>query len=347
MTPAVTRAVQLIEPGQPLQLRSAPLPPLGPGDVLVRVRAAGICHTDEHYRAGGFTFRSLPMTLGHEVAGVVEQAGGGAHAFQAGDRVVVHYLATCGTCRYCMAGHDQFCPSGEMIGKDRPGGYAERLVVPAASLVPLPGSISFEHGAVMMCSTATSFHALRKGRLRPGERVAIFGAGGLGLSAVQIARLTGATDVYAVDIRAEKLDLARQYGAIPIDASDGDPVTAIRRATDGEGVDVALELVGLPATMKQAVRCLAKLGRAVMVGLATRPFELHTYFDLLGNEGEIIGCSDHLKSELPIVLEYARQGRLDFSHVVTRIIPLDADAINETLASLAQYGGHARTVITP
>jgi 2-desacetyl-2-hydroxyethyl bacteriochlorophyllide A dehydrogenase len=347
MTRTTTRAVQLVEPGQPLQLRRAPLAPLGPADALVRVKAAGICHTDEHYRAGGFEFRSLPVTLGHEVAGVVERAGARAGPFRAGDRVAVHYLATCGTCRYCTSGHEQFCPSGAMIGKDRPGGYAEHLVVPAASLVRLPESIPFEHGAVMMCSTATSFHALRKGRLQPGERVAVFGAGGLGLSAVQLARLMGATDVYAVDIRADKLDRAARYGARPVAATDGDPVAAIRQATGGEGVDVALELVGVPATLKQAVRCLAKLGRAVMVGLATRPFEVHTYVDLLGNEAEIIGCSDHLKRELPTVLEYARQGRLDFSHVVTRTIPLDADAINDSLASLARYGDHVRTVITP
>lgn len=347
MTETMTRAVQLVEQGKPLQLRTVPIQPLGAADVLVRVKAAGICHSDAHYQSVGFPFKTLPMTLGHEIAGVVEETGPAVGRFRPGDRVVVHYLATCGACRYCTDGNEQFCPSGEMIGKHRPGGYADLVVVPSASLVPLPGDIPFEHGAVMMCSTATSFHALRKGRLQPGERVAVFGAGGLGLSAIQLARIMGATEVFAVDIRPDKLERARRYGATPVDASKAEPAVEIRRATGGEGADVAVDLVGIPATMAGAVRCLAKLGRAVMVALTTKPFEVHSYTELVGNEGEIIGCSDHLRHELPIILDYARQGRLDFSHIITETIPLDAAAINSTLASLARNGSGVRTVITP
>lgn len=347
MTHSTTRAVQLVAIGSALELREVPLAPLGPTDLLVRVKAAGICHSDEHYRAHGFGMKHLPMTLGHEVAGVVETAGASVTRFRAGDRVAVHYLATCGQCRYCTSGNEQFCPSGEMIGKHRPGGYADFVVVPAASVVALPDSVPFEHGAVMMCSTATSFHALRKGRLQPGERVAVFGCGGLGLSAIQLARLMGAIEVFAVDINARKLELATTYGATPIDASSEDPVEAIRRATGGDGADVALELVGDPATIGPAVRCLARLGRAVMVGLASSPCEVNTYTDLIGGEGEIVGSSDHLLRELPILLEYARQGRLDFSNIVTDVIPLDAAAINGALAHLASHGSHVRTVIAP
>src|SRR5204863_5501449 len=161
----------------------------------------------------------------------------------------------------------------------------------------------FEHGAVIMCSSATALHALRKSRLRGGETVAVFGAGGLGMSAVQIARALGALDVYAVDINPAKLRLAEKYGAIAVDASSGDPVARIREMTAGRGVDVSLELIGLPSTMQQAVRCLAPMGRTVIGGITNKPLQLDTYREVLGPEAEIIGTNDHLLSELPLLIE--------------------------------------------
>jgi threonine dehydrogenase-like Zn-dependent dehydrogenase len=198
-----------------------------------------------------------------------------------------------------------------------------------------------------MCSTATSFHALRKARLQPGETVAVFGAGGLGVSAIQLARLFGALEVYAVDISDGKLDLARKYGAIPVDASRCDPVREIRRLSKGKGVDVAVELIGLGKTMEQAVQSLAVLGRAVMVGIADRPIEIDSYSELLCKEAEVIGSSDHLLWELPLLVEYVRTGRLDLSHVVTRTVPLEAAPINGAMDALESYAGGVRTVITP
>jgi propanol-preferring alcohol dehydrogenase len=207
--------------------------------------------------------------------------------------------------------------------------------------------VPFEQGAIMMCSSATSFHALRKGRVRPGERVAVFGAGGLGMSAIQLAYIVGALAVYAVDINRKKLALAERYGAIPVDAAQGDPVSQLRRLTQGRGVDVALELIGLPQTMEQAVRSLGSLGRAVLVGITDQPFQVHSYTELLGKEAEVIGSSDHLLSELPLLLEFARQGRLDLGDVVTRTVGLDADAINEALDGLERFASDVRVVITP
>lgn len=341
------RAVQLDEIGRPLQGREVPLPRPGPTDVLVRVRAAGICHSDAHYRAGTSSVAFTPLTLGHEVTGAIEQVGDQVNRFRPGDRVCVHYMATCGECVYCLRGQEQFCKQGQMIGKHRHGGYAEFILVPARSLVPLPAEISFEHGAVMMCSTATSYHALRKGRLQAGERVAVFGAGGLGMSAIQLARIMGALDVYAVDINPDKLALAARYGAIPVDAAHDDAVRQIRHLTGGQGVDVALELVGMPQTMKQAVRCLGIHGRAVMVGIGRQPLEVQVYTEVLGKEAEIIGASDHLIDELPTILEWARRGWLNLEHVVTQIVPLDAVAINAVLDALDEFRSPVRTVIMP
>jgi D-arabinose 1-dehydrogenase-like Zn-dependent alcohol dehydrogenase len=341
------KAVRLIEIGKPLEMQEIPIPALSEQDVLVRIKAAGICHSDVHYRAGTSAVGPLPQTIGHEVAGVVEEVGTGVRRVQIGDRVCLHYLLSCGRCHFCRNGHEQFCPQGEMIGKHTDGGYAEYITVPARNAVRLPDEVSFEHGAIMMCSSSTSFHALRKARLQAGETVAIFGAGGLGMSAVQLARTMGALAVYAVDINADKLALAERSGAIPIYAGQADPVVEIQRLTAGRGVDVALEVIGLKETMEQAVRSLAVLGRAAVVGIGDRPFEIDSYRDLLGREAEVIGCSDHTLWELEVLIEYARQGRLDLSHVVARTIPLDAVAINETLDALGQFGGEVRTVIQP
>jgi propanol-preferring alcohol dehydrogenase len=234
-----------------------------------------------------------------------------------------------------------------MLGKHCDGGYAEYITVPARNAVPLPAEIPFEQGAILMCSSATCFHALRKAELKPGETVAVFGAGGLGMSALQLARAFGALEVYAVDINQAKLKLAQKHGAIPIDATSSDPVAEIRRLTGGRGVDVALEVIGLKQTMEQAVRSLAIFGRAVMVGIADRPFEIDSYPELLCREAVVIGSADHLLQELPLLIELTRKGTLDLSGVVTRTVPLEADAINETMNSLERFGEQVRTVIVP
>ncbi|OHD72849.1 MAG: alcohol dehydrogenase [Spirochaetes bacterium RBG_13_68_11] len=342
------KAVRLVSVGMPLELFDVPVPAVGDRDVLVRVKAAGICHSDVHYRAGTSQVRPLPMTLGHEVAGVVEEVGrGAAGRLRAGDRVVLHYNLSCGDCWYCSTGNEQFCPHGLMLGHFTDGGYSEYVAVPARNALPLPPEIPFEQGATLMCASATSFHALRKARLRAGERAAVFGVGGLGMSAVQLARAFGAIEVFAVDLAAEKLALAEHYGACPVDAARTDPVEEIRRRTEGRGVDVALEMVGRASTMRQAVRSLAPMGRAVIVGIGGEPLSIDTYRELLGGEAEVIGSNDHLLQELPQLIEMARRGILDTSRVVTRTIPLDPVAINGALDALERYEGGIRTVIVP
>jgi propanol-preferring alcohol dehydrogenase len=287
------------------------------------------------------------MTLGHEVAGVIEEVGAQVTNVNVGDRVCLHYLVTCGDCRYCATGNEQFCATGSMIGKYQDGGYAEYIAVPSRNAVPLPDDIPFEQGAIMMCSSATSLHALNKAGVKPGESVAVFGVGGLGMSAVQLAQAFGALDVYAVDINADKLRLAETYGAIPVNAREADPVAEIRRLTGGQGVDVALELVGLPQTIEQAVHSLGVFGRAILVGIAEHPFELHSYHDIIPKEAQIIGCSDHLLPELHLLIELVRRGTLNLSSVVTRTVPLDAEAINAALDDLEAFGPDIRTVIMP
>lgn len=341
------KAVRLMQPLRHLELQDVSMPVVGPRDVLVRVKAAGICHSDAHYRAGRSPVRPLPLTLGHEVAGIVEEVGGEISRFRPGDRVCLHYLATCGVCAHCQRGNEQFCVSGQMMGKHRDGGYAEFVLMPDRSVFALPKEIPFEQGAILMCSSATSFHALRKARLQPGESVAIFGVGGLGISAIQLAKAFGAGDVFAVDIKQGKLSNATNLGAVPIDASVGDPVEEIRHATNGRGVDVALELIGLPLTMRQAVSCLAIQGRAALAGITEKTFEVSPYYELLNKEAEIIGVSDHLAQELPEVLEFARRRVLDLSAAITRTLPLDARLMNAALDELENFDVEGRIVIQP
>ncbi len=341
------KAVRLVQPGRPLELQDIPLPHTGDEDVLVRIAAAGICHSDAHYRAGKARVHPLPLTLGHEVAGIVETVGRDVKHFCVGDRVCLHYMVTCGKCAWCAKGNDQFCETGAMIGKSRDGGYAEFIVIPARSVFELPDEIPFEHGGVMMCSSATSLHALKQARLKAGESVAVFGTGGLGLSAIQLAKALGGGEVFAIDIKTNKLELARSLGAVSIDARANDPVKLIRDRTDGRGVDVALELVGLPLTMQQAVRSLAIHGRAALVGITDRNFEVSPYHELINRETEIIGVSDHLASEIPSLLEFARTGKLDLSGVVTHTIPLQPQVINDVLDRLEHFSEDVRVVITP
>jgi propanol-preferring alcohol dehydrogenase len=341
------KAVRMTGVGKPLQLQEIPIPEVGPADILVRVRAAGICHSDVHYRAGISPVHPLPMTLGHEVAGVVEQAGAEVDRVNVGERVALHYNVTCGQCYDCSTGNEQFCGRVKMIGHHRDGGYAEYIAVPARNAVALPEEIPFEQGATLMCASATAFHVLRKARLRAGETVAVFGVGGLGMSAVQLAKAFGALDVYAVDINEEKLALAAHYGAVPVNAREVDAVAEIRALTGGKGVDVAVELVGLPRTMQQTVQCLGVMGRGVIAGIGDRPLEIDTYRELLGKEAEVIGSNDHLLQELPLLVELARRGVLDTSRVVTRTVPLDADAINGALDALERFGSDVRAVIVP
>jgi propanol-preferring alcohol dehydrogenase len=346
--PTTMRAVRLVAPGQPVELHEVPVPVIGPNDVLVKVHAAGICHSDVHYRAGRSRVEPLPLTLGHEVAGEIVAVGSHVLRRQPGDRVCLHYLVICEECAHCQAGREQFCVEGLMLGHFTDGGWAEYIAVPARNAVRLPDHVPYEHGAVMMCSSATSLHALRKGRLERGESVLVVGAGGLGQSAIQIARALGARTVVAVDRDDAKLALAEQFGAIAVNASGRsveETVAAVRDATEGRGVDVALELVGHGDTVQVALKSVAPLGRAVVVGLNDVTVAVDTYRDLIGREAELIGSNDHFLSELEELCVMARAGELVLDDIVTAEVPLDAAAINDVLDRLERGAAPARTVV--
>ncbi|MBX3038457.1 MAG: zinc-binding dehydrogenase [Anaerolineales bacterium] len=341
------KAVRFVGVKQALEMQDIPVPEIGERDILVKVKAAGICHSDAHYRAGISPVKPVPLTLGHEVAGVVEKIGSQVTKVKIGDRVCLHYNITCGDCYHCSTGNDQFCEKVLMLGHYTNGGYAEYISIPARNAIHLPDEIPFEQGATLMCASATAFHALKKSRIKAGERVAIFGVGGLGQSAIQLAKAFGAIEVFAIDINQEKLNLAKEYGAIPVNAKEVNPVDEIKKLTNNKGVDVAIEMIGLSQTMKQAIQIAGVMGRVIIVGLSSQPIEVNTYTEILGNEVELIGSNDHHLAELPLLVDLARRKILDTSKIVTKTVLLDAEEINQVLDDLENFSSDVRTVIVP
>jgi propanol-preferring alcohol dehydrogenase len=326
------RAVRIVAPNAPL--REATLPHLPParGEVQIEVHACGICHSDGHYRAG-FGNIELPRTPGHEIAGIVRETGAEVAGIREGDRVAVHYLRSCGECQACRQWGEQFCERGEMIGKHCDGGYAELINVPAANAIPVPPNVPLEIAALMMCSTATAYHALRVARMREGDRLALLGFGGLGVSALEVARALGAAEVAVVDVVPEKLQLAEARGA------------RAARIDELQGFDIAVDFTGRPEVSTAALRALAPGGRLVVVALSEAPITINPYRDLLGKERSIIGCSDHLRGELFELMELAAAGRIDLTHAISNRVPLEAKAIDAVLHELEKGTSALRNVI--
>jgi propanol-preferring alcohol dehydrogenase len=233
--------------GGPLILEDVPIPQPGPDDALVRVKACAVDQFDLTIRDGNFPTAKTPIILGHEIAGVVESVGANVEDVQPGDRVTSTLYLTCGRCRYCLTGRETICADFKgYVGIHTPGAYAEYTTVPAVNLVKLPKTISFPEGSVIANAIGTPYHALTKrAKVQPSEHVIVTGAGGgVGVHAIQLAKMMGAF-MMAVDIGEEKLSLARDLGAdVVFDASSGDFSETVREWTNGEGVEVILELVG-------------------------------------------------------------------------------------------------------
>lgn len=269
------RAARFYAADKPLSIESCPRPVPESGEVLVRVKACGVCGSDVHMRHGRVPVRKSPIILGHEIAGVVADVGTGGSPWKEGDAVIVRAGGSCGTCAFCQSGRDNLCSRQRVLGMDEDGGFAEHVKAPAASLVPLPEGVPFETAAILSDAVATPYHALvARGALRPGESVAVFGCGGLGIHAVQLARLFGASVVIAVDVRQGPLERARSLGAEHlVNAAEEEPDRAIRRLT-GDGVDLAVECVGRATTVAQAAKSLRPGGRVVVVGMGDEPLTL-------------------------------------------------------------------------
>lgn len=342
------KAARFYQAGTPLALEDIPRPDPGPGEVLVRVRACGICGSDIHIVYEGVTPTAFaPITLGHEPAGEVAELGPGVQGFALGNRVAVCPFIVCGKCRNCTDGRSQICLERKCIGIQAEGALAEYVVVPASNLVPLPDNVPFEQGAIITDAVATPFHALTvTGRLRAGETVAVFGCGGLGVHGVKLARLAGAALVIAVDVRGSALERAQAAGAdLTLNAADVDVVEAIHQATGG-GVDLACELVGVNASISQAVDSVRIGGRAVVAGLGAEPITVSPPVKFVRQETALLGSYGFTVSETAELVGLVATGRLDIADSVSARFPL-AD-INQALDSLHQKTNDpVRIVIEP
>jgi D-arabinose 1-dehydrogenase-like Zn-dependent alcohol dehydrogenase len=322
------RAVRLHRPrtadrAEDLRVEELEVPRPGPGQVLVRVRACGVCASDLHV-VNGVTPPGgpLPMTLGHEPAGTVAELGDGVDGWQPGDRVAVLPAAACGRCGYCLAGRDNLCPTVRVAGIDVDGAQATFVVAEARALVPIPPGLPDEQAAIVTDAVATPYHALKRGGVGEGSTVAVFGLGGLGMHAVLLAKLAGA-HVVGVDVAETNLARALEWGADEVvDGSDGRPSRRIRELTEG-GVDRSFEFVGLPGTVDQAVKSLRPGGRATVVGLGPAPIQTVPIGRFVAQETELVGSFGATAQDVGELFDLVDQGRLDLGRSVTDRLSID------------------------
>jgi S-(hydroxymethyl)mycothiol dehydrogenase len=351
----VTRGLVYAEPGERPRVEELTLDPPGAGEVQVRVEACGVCHTDLHVvETGGWGMR-FPILLGHEGAGVVEEVGEGVSSVAAGDRVVIAWRAPCGdSCRACRRADPRRCSNnlrakrrlhravdGALLSAVlRCGTFADRVVVHEACAVKVPDELPVEQACLLACGFSTGAGAaLWATPVREGSSVAVIGCGGVGLAAIQGARLAGAARIVAVDVVPEKLELALELGATDaVDASGGDAVAQVRALTDG--VDHAFSAITPASGLADAVKMCAYGGTATLVGVppAGRTLEVDVELDLFHPKvaiGVTHGGDTIPKQDFPFLAQAALDGKLDLDRFVTKTIALEQvpEALDELHAS--------------
>ncbi len=327
---------------------SVPFPTPSADGVVIAVRAAGVCRSDWHgWQGHDADIKSLPHVPGHEFAGEVVEIGRDVRKWRVGDRVTMPFVAGCGTCRECSAGAAQVCDRQFQPGFTAWGAFAEAVAVPFAdyNLVALPESLDFVTAAALGCRLATAYRAVAlQGRAAQGEWVAVFGCGGVGLSAVMVAAALGARPI-AVDVRDESLAMAKAFGAeYVVNAASADPVAAIQELSDG-GVQLSLDALGSAATAANSIKSLRKRGRHVQVGLlAGSEFRPRLPMELvIGRELEIYGSHGLAAADYSPLLDLILAGKLPVASMVRRKISLvEAPA---ALVAMGSFGEPGITVI--
>lgn len=329
----------------PLTVVNVPDPSPGPGEALVRVAACGLCHTDLHYLDHGVpTFKTPPLILGHEASGTVAALGARVSGRTVGDRVLIPSVLSCGRCRPCRSGRENLCESLVMVGNNIDGAYAEYVVVAASELVPIPESIPLEECCVIADAISTPYHAVRhRGRVRPGDVVAVVGCGGVGLNVVQCAAVAGA-HVIAVDLNDERLAVASTLGAAHIiDPREFERVDRRVRQLSGGGVDIAFEAIGSPETIRLALSLLRRGGRLCVIGYSADDVALSAarimYYEL-----EVVGSLGCGAGDYPAILRLVEDGRLVLDPIVSGKLPLEE--INNGFDRLRRGEG-VRWIVVP
>jgi 2-desacetyl-2-hydroxyethyl bacteriochlorophyllide A dehydrogenase len=335
----------LREYNQPLRLEDVEIPTIGVGELLVRVKACGVCASNLKYVREPADCIKLPHILGHEPAGEVMEVGPDVHGFAQGDRVCIYIFVTCRACVYCTTGQENSCLQQQRLGHELPGAYAEYLRVPAWNTFKIPEGISFEEAGGIADAMVTSYHAVReKAQVSVGEDVAVMGVGGLGSNAVQLARLAGCR-VIAIDITPGKLEFARTLGADDtINAQTEEVPERIRTMTKGKGVEVFFDYVGTRDSMQAGLRSLRRGGKFVLVGHEPgHDFQAKTFQELIMEEVQLIGSHASTRNEMQAVLKLIQDGKI--RPLIGAVYPL-AEA-NEAHHALEHEDVLGRIVLLP
>jgi Zn-dependent alcohol dehydrogenase len=362
------KAAVLYEPGQPLQIEEVELAPPRAGEVMVKVAAAGVCHSDYHVMSGDMP-AALPAVLGHEGAGVVEEVGPAVTTVRPGDRVVLLWRTSCGHCEYCSTGRPALCPNGMALRNNGylPDGttrlardgreirhwvgvscFAERTVCSEHAVLKIPDDVPLPVAAVAGCAVMTGVGAvINTARVPPGSTVLVIGAGGVGLCAIMGAVVAGAARIIAADLNPAKLELASSFGATDVvDSSSEDVVRAVRDLAGG--VDYAFEVIGRSETVVQALRAVRMGGTAVAVGVAPSGTTANVnIYDLVLQEKTLKGSlygSARPEADFPRLFDLYRRGRLPLDRLLSREWPLAS--INEAYDALIA-GTVARSIVVP
>ena len=328
--------------GEPVTITDVVVPDPGPGEAVVAIQACGVCHTDLHYREGGIN-DEFPFLLGHEAAGVVESVGDGVTEVAPGDYVILNWRVVCGQCRSCLRGRHQICfnthnASQKMTladGKELSpalgiGAFVEKTLVAAGQCTKVDSAAPATAAGLLGCGVMAGIGAaINTGGVGRGDSVAVFGCGGVGDAAIAGSKLAGASTIIGVDIDDRKLEWARRFGAThTINSSEADPVAEIQALTGGNGVDVAIEAVGLPQTYRQAFEARDLAGTVVLVGVPRPDMTIELPFiEVFGRGGALKSSwyGDCLPSrDFPMLIDLYLQGRLDLDGFVSETIELGA-----------------------
>lgn len=307
------KAAVLHELGQHLVIEEIPAPTPGAGEVLIKTVACGVCHSDLHLALGEWDLLKLitkiPLVLGHEVTGTISAIGEGVSDFEIGDRVGVPWLHySCGECEFCLIGRETLCSKQQVTGCTVDGGFAEFIKAKASHTVKLPDNLSFEEAAPLLCAGLTVHNAMKSSGLQAGQRIAVFGVGGLGHLAIQLAKARGA-EVIAVDIADDKLQLARECGAdAVVNAASTQAYKEIKKLAGG-GAHVVMVTSGSRPAYETALRSLRRGGTLSVVGMAPEPISVSTVA-LVSGEYRIVASAVGTRQDLREVLQLASEGKV-------------------------------------
>jgi len=329
------------------KVRTVTLDPPQEGEVLIQLRAVGVCHSDLSI-ATGVLPAAFPVVLGHEGAGIVTEIGSNVSNVQTGDHVVLSFVPTCTTCFYCLRHQEYLCETGRdkrgkmlngtsrvhLDGKEINvfgflGCMAEYAVVPSKSVVAIDKKISFEKAALVGCGVITGVGAVMKtAKVLSGSSVVIFGAGGVGLSVIQGAKLAGALTIIVVDLLTNKLQAATEFGATHvIDGSKTNAVEEIKKLTDGRGADYSFEVIGIPSVMEQAYQATRRGGTVCIVGIGKYTDKVSFSSLMLPVEAKtIIGCfygSANFRLDIPMLVNLISSGKLNLDKLITQTYKID------------------------